>query len=188
LDALQESSAPVKLFDVKRLKGYEGVFRIRIGDWRMMTYEFHKREGAIVVLEIGPRGRIDYQRMIGSSSDRSALVSSVVRIFRFGGPAAGSGGAYRSGWSGSARGSWRLRRCLFRKLGVDSLSCPVEGQPSQRLPVTIVLPELDAHDFVLWIRPPGPHRDVEELASSQVLGEAELRPSLSRCADRFPYD
>jgi mRNA-degrading endonuclease RelE of RelBE toxin-antitoxin system len=46
LDALQESSAPVKLFDVKRLKGYEGVFRIRIGDWRMMTYEFHKREGA----------------------------------------------------------------------------------------------------------------------------------------------
>ncbi len=59
LDALQESFAPVKLFDVKRLKGYEGVFRIRIGDWRMI-YEFHKREATIVVLEIGPRGRIDY--------------------------------------------------------------------------------------------------------------------------------
>jgi mRNA interferase RelE/StbE len=59
LDALQESFAPVKLFDVKRLKGYEEVFRIRIGDWRMI-YEIHKREGAIVVLELGPRGRIDY--------------------------------------------------------------------------------------------------------------------------------
>ncbi len=59
LDALQESFAPVKLFDVKKLKGYEGVFRIRAGDWRVI-YEFHKKEAMMVVLEIGPRGRIDY--------------------------------------------------------------------------------------------------------------------------------
>jgi mRNA interferase RelE/StbE len=59
LDALQESFAPVKLVDVKRLKGYDNVFRIRIGDWRLI-YEFHKKGAIIVVFEIGPRGRIDY--------------------------------------------------------------------------------------------------------------------------------
>jgi hypothetical protein len=37
LDALQQSFAPVKLFDVKRLKGMEGM---------------------IAVLGIGPRGRV----------------------------------------------------------------------------------------------------------------------------------
>ncbi|QQG48707.1 MAG: type II toxin-antitoxin system RelE/ParE family toxin [archaeon] len=57
LDALQQSFAPVKLFDVKRMKGMEGVFRIRVGDWRII-YEFHKKDGVIVVLEIGPRGRV----------------------------------------------------------------------------------------------------------------------------------
>lgn len=59
LDALQQTFAPVKLFDVKKLKGYEGTYRIRIGDWRIL-YEFRKAEDAIVVFEIGPRGRIDY--------------------------------------------------------------------------------------------------------------------------------
>lgn len=57
LDALQQSFAPVKLFDVKKLKGLEGVFRIRIGDWRII-YEVHPKEGMIVVLEIGPRSRV----------------------------------------------------------------------------------------------------------------------------------
>jgi mRNA interferase RelE/StbE len=59
LDALQQSFAPVKLFDVKKLKGYEDAFRIRIGDWRML-YEFRRKEATIVVIEIGPRGRVDY--------------------------------------------------------------------------------------------------------------------------------
>ncbi|MDV3243966.1 MAG: type II toxin-antitoxin system RelE/ParE family toxin [Nitrososphaerales archaeon] len=57
LDALQQSFAPVKLFDVKRLRGMEGVFRIRVGDWRII-YEFHRKDAMIVVLEIGPRGRV----------------------------------------------------------------------------------------------------------------------------------
>lgn len=57
LDTLQQSFAPVKLFDVKKLKGMEGVFRIRIGDWRII-YEARMKEGVIVVLEIGPRGRV----------------------------------------------------------------------------------------------------------------------------------
>jgi mRNA interferase RelE/StbE len=59
LDTLQQSFAPVKLFDVKKLKGYEDTFRIRIGDWRML-YEFRRKEDTIVVFEVGPRGRIDY--------------------------------------------------------------------------------------------------------------------------------
>lgn len=57
LDTLQQSFAPVKLFDVKKLKGLEGVFRIRIGEWRII-YEVHMKESMIVVLEIGPRGRV----------------------------------------------------------------------------------------------------------------------------------
>ncbi|MDV3243901.1 MAG: type II toxin-antitoxin system RelE/ParE family toxin [Nitrososphaerales archaeon] len=57
LNALQQSFAPVKLFDVKRLKGMEGVFRIRIGDWRIV-YEVHRKDGVVAVLEIGPRGRV----------------------------------------------------------------------------------------------------------------------------------
>jgi mRNA interferase RelE/StbE len=57
LDTLQQSSAPVKLFDVKKLKGTERVFRIRIGDWRII-YEVHMKESMIVVLEIGSRGRV----------------------------------------------------------------------------------------------------------------------------------
>ena len=56
LDALQQTFAPVKLFDVKKLKGLEETFRIRIGDWRII-YELHRKESAIVVLDIAPRGR-----------------------------------------------------------------------------------------------------------------------------------
>ena len=56
LDALRESFAPVKLFDVKKLKGLEDTFRIRIGDWRMI-YEFRRKESTIVVLDVAPRGR-----------------------------------------------------------------------------------------------------------------------------------
>lgn len=56
LDALQGSFAPVKQFDVKRLKGAEGAFRIRIGDWRII-YEVRRKELLIIVLQIAPRGR-----------------------------------------------------------------------------------------------------------------------------------
>lgn len=59
LDALRQSFAPIKLFDVKKLKGYADTFRIRIGDWRMI-YELQRKEATIVVFEIGPRGRINY--------------------------------------------------------------------------------------------------------------------------------
>ena len=55
-DWLQESFAPVKRFDVKKLKGMEDTFRIRLGDWRII-YEFKRKESMIVVYEIAPRGR-----------------------------------------------------------------------------------------------------------------------------------
>ena len=56
LDVLQQTFAPVKLFDVKKLKGVEDTFRIRIGDWRII-YELHRKESMIVVLDIASRGR-----------------------------------------------------------------------------------------------------------------------------------
>lgn len=59
LDALQQSFAPVKLFDVKKLKGYDDTFRIRVGDWRML-YEFRRKEDTVLVFEIAPRGKVDY--------------------------------------------------------------------------------------------------------------------------------
>jgi mRNA interferase RelE/StbE len=55
IDALQESFAPVKLFDVKKLKGFDDTFRIRIGDWRII-YELRRKEKMVVVYEITTRG------------------------------------------------------------------------------------------------------------------------------------
>lgn len=56
IDALQESFAPVKMFDVKKLKGMDDIYRIRIGDWRII-YELKRSESTIVVYDIAPRGR-----------------------------------------------------------------------------------------------------------------------------------
>lgn len=56
IDALQESFAPVKRYDVKRLRGMEGIFRIRIGDWRII-YEVRRKEALIVVHRVAPRGK-----------------------------------------------------------------------------------------------------------------------------------
>ena len=55
IDALQDSFAPVKLFDVKKLKGMQDTFRIRLGDWRII-YEFKRKESMVLVYEIVPRG------------------------------------------------------------------------------------------------------------------------------------
>ena len=57
IDALQQTFAPVKLFDVKKLKGMDDTFRIRIGDWRII-YELRRKESMIVVLDIASRGRV----------------------------------------------------------------------------------------------------------------------------------
>jgi mRNA interferase RelE/StbE len=56
LEALWESFAPVKLFDVKKLKGLGETYRIRLGDWRVI-YEFRRDDDLILVLDIAPRGR-----------------------------------------------------------------------------------------------------------------------------------
>lgn len=40
--------------DIKHLKGCEGVFRLRVGDWRIL---FSKPEaGVILIVKISPRG------------------------------------------------------------------------------------------------------------------------------------
>jgi mRNA interferase RelE/StbE len=57
LEALQDSFAPVKTFDVKKLKGMRDTFRIRLGDWRLI-YEFKKKDSTIIVYEIAPRGSV----------------------------------------------------------------------------------------------------------------------------------
>jgi len=57
IDVLQQTFAPVKLFDVKKLKGMDDTFRIRLGDWRII-YELRRKESMIVVLDIASRGRI----------------------------------------------------------------------------------------------------------------------------------
>ena len=59
IDTLAESFAPVKSFDVKKLKGMGNSFRIRVGDWRII-YEFKKEESLIIIYEIAPRGRVSY--------------------------------------------------------------------------------------------------------------------------------
>jgi mRNA interferase RelE/StbE len=47
----------VKLFDVKKLKGSDDTFRIRIGDWRII-YALRQKEKTIVVYEIAPHGAV----------------------------------------------------------------------------------------------------------------------------------
>lgn len=59
IEALQNSFAPVKLFDVKKLRGLENTFRIRLGDWRLI-YEFRKNDSMIIIYELAPRGRVSY--------------------------------------------------------------------------------------------------------------------------------
>ena len=70
---------------------------------------------------------------------------------------------------------FRLRRRLLRELGVGTLLRPVESHPPKSLPVAVEPPQLDAHNFVLGIRPSGLHSDVEEITPSEPLGEAVLR-------------
>ncbi len=56
LDELSTNPIPFKRYDLKKLKGYEGTFRIRIGDIRIIyTIDWNSRN--IIVHYIGPRER-----------------------------------------------------------------------------------------------------------------------------------
>jgi len=52
-DQLQYSFAPVRL-GVKKLKGYENIYRIRVGSWRII-YKVDSKEKIIVIYDVLPR-------------------------------------------------------------------------------------------------------------------------------------
>jgi mRNA interferase RelE/StbE len=56
LATLKDEPVPVKTYDVCRLEGYEDVYRVRLGDLRVV-YRVAWRERLVSVLYIGPRGR-----------------------------------------------------------------------------------------------------------------------------------
>ena len=49
-DALNHSFAPIRL-NIKKLKGYENTYRIRVGSWRII-YRVNKNEKSIVIYDI----------------------------------------------------------------------------------------------------------------------------------------
>ena len=52
-DNLNHSFAPIRL-NVKKLKGYENTYRIRVGSWRII-YKVSKNEKSILIYDILPR-------------------------------------------------------------------------------------------------------------------------------------
>ena len=55
LAALHGLAADPRPVGCKRLKGYEELYRVRVGDWRV-TYAVKDAELIILVIEIAPRG------------------------------------------------------------------------------------------------------------------------------------
>ncbi|MCD6300691.1 MAG: type II toxin-antitoxin system RelE/ParE family toxin [Staphylothermus sp.] len=56
LDKLKTNPIPYKDYDIKKLKGFEDTFRVRIGDIRIV-YTIYWSSRMITVHFIGPRGR-----------------------------------------------------------------------------------------------------------------------------------
>ncbi len=52
-DELEYSFAPIRL-NVKKLRGYENTYRIRVGSWRII-YKLYNQEKSIVIYDILPR-------------------------------------------------------------------------------------------------------------------------------------
>jgi mRNA interferase RelE/StbE len=55
--ALRDNPYPFREYDLKKLKGTENMFRIRVGDYRMV-YTIEKKLKRVVVLKIGRRGKV----------------------------------------------------------------------------------------------------------------------------------
>ncbi len=56
-DELEYSFAPIRL-NVKKLRGYENTYRIRVGSWRII-YKVDNNEKSIVIYDILPRKSAD---------------------------------------------------------------------------------------------------------------------------------
>ena len=61
LDVLKNVPIPVKVYDVKKIKGREHTYRIRIGNYRVV-YLFEKEKKEITILLILKRGKV-YKKM-----------------------------------------------------------------------------------------------------------------------------
>ncbi len=57
MEILKISPIPTEHFDIKKLKGFENVFRVRIGEYRLI-YALLKEDKIIKVIKLEPRGRV----------------------------------------------------------------------------------------------------------------------------------
>jgi mRNA interferase RelE/StbE len=54
LNYLERNPIPVEKYDVKKIKGMHGIYRIRIGKWRMI-YSVNFIENRIIIIRIAQR-------------------------------------------------------------------------------------------------------------------------------------
>ncbi len=54
---LVENPLPIKEYDIRKIKGQEKVFRIRIGSYRII-YGVYKRDQEILILKVDKRGTV----------------------------------------------------------------------------------------------------------------------------------
>ncbi|WP_084063744.1 type II toxin-antitoxin system RelE family toxin [Geoglobus acetivorans] len=51
LDALKDNPVPFRKFDIKKLKGHQDRYRVRLGDFRLI-YQIDREERVILVLKL----------------------------------------------------------------------------------------------------------------------------------------
>jgi mRNA interferase RelE/StbE len=56
-EILETNPIPTEHFDIKKLKGFENVFRVMIGEYRLI-YALIKEEKIIKVIKLEPRGKV----------------------------------------------------------------------------------------------------------------------------------
>jgi len=54
LDVLARDPIPYETYDIKKLKGFENVYRVRFGSYRLI-YAINEKEGTIKILKVAPR-------------------------------------------------------------------------------------------------------------------------------------
>ncbi len=57
LDVLEVEPLPVEKYDIKKMKGLQNTYRIRMGEWRIV-YKIEFAYRRIVIVKIGHRGKI----------------------------------------------------------------------------------------------------------------------------------
>lgn len=57
IEILKISPIPYKRFDIKKIRGFDNIFRVRFGDYRLV-YEIDKEEKTIFILKLEKREKI----------------------------------------------------------------------------------------------------------------------------------